>query len=52
VASSGDPYIAFLSGRRMPGDQPDLFIIRYAPIDAAFARRAAADRRRCPASAA
>jgi hypothetical protein len=47
-AYSGDPYYAFLSGRRMPGSQPDLFMLADAPIDAGFARRAAADEGRCP----
>jgi hypothetical protein len=48
VAYSGPPYLAFLAGRRMAGDQPDQFIIRYAAIDAPFARRAAAETLRCP----
>lgn len=47
-AYSGDPYYAFLSGRRMPGNQPDLFMMAYAPIDGIFARRAAADQPRWP----
>ncbi len=47
-AYSGDAYIAFLADRRMPGDQPDLFITANAPVDAGFARRAEADRPRCP----
>jgi hypothetical protein len=47
-AYSGDAYIAFLAGRRMPGDQPDLFITANAPANARFARRAEADRPRCP----
>ena len=47
-AYSGAPYYAFLSHRRMPGSQPDLFMLQYAPIDATFARRAAADQPRCP----
>ena len=49
VPYSGPPYIAFLADRPMPGDQPDLFMLEYAPLDAAFARRAAADAVRCPA---
>jgi hypothetical protein len=48
VAYSGQPYLAFVSRRAMPGDQPDLFIIAHAPLDAPFARRAAADQPRCP----
>jgi hypothetical protein len=47
-AYSGDPYYAFLSHRRMPGNQPDLFMLAHAPIDATFARRAAADQPRWP----
>lgn len=47
-AYSGDPYYAFLSDRRMPGDQPDLFMLEHAAIDARFARRAAADQPRWP----
>ena len=47
-AYSADPYYAFLSHRRMPGSQPDLFMLEYAPLDATFARRAAADQPRWP----
>jgi hypothetical protein len=47
-AYSADPYYAFLAGRRMPGNQPDPFMLAYARIDALFARRAAADEPRCP----
>ena len=46
---SGDPYLAFLAGRRMPGDQADLFIVRYAPAALAPQRaRQAADQDACP----
>lgn len=45
---SGIPYAAFLANRRMPGHQPDLFIIQAASITASFAKRAALDRPRCP----
>jgi hypothetical protein len=50
LAYSGDPYYAFLSHRRMPGNQPgeELFMTEHAPVDAAFARRANADQPRCP----
>lgn len=48
VAYSGSPYIAFLADRRMPGLQPDLFIIRHSRADAPFAARAARDRPVCP----
>lgn len=44
---SGSPYLAFLSDRRMPGDQPDTFIIA-AAADARFARQATADGPVCP----
>jgi hypothetical protein len=47
-AYSAEPYYAFLSDRRMPGNQPDLFMLEYAAIDARFAREAAADQPRCP----
>jgi hypothetical protein len=47
-AYSGAPYIAFLADRRMPGEQPDTFMLRYSSADAAFARRASADQPRCP----
>jgi hypothetical protein len=49
-AYSGVPYIAFLADRRMPGDQPDTFIIENSSTDTAFARRAAADVPLCPGS--
>jgi hypothetical protein len=48
AAYSGPPYIAFLAERRMPGHQPDQFIIANAREDARFARQAAADQPRCP----
>ena len=48
LAYSGAPYLAFLADRRMPGQQPDIFILHYASADARFARRAGADQPRCP----
>jgi hypothetical protein len=48
AAYNGVPFIAFLANRRMPGNQPDVFMIDHAPIDARFARRAASDNHRCP----
>lgn len=48
LAYGGSSYLAFLSGHRMPGDQPDLFILATARIDARFAARAARDQPRCP----
>ena len=49
-AYSGNAYYAFLSDRRMPGNQPgaELFRTEQAPVDAAFARRATDDQPRCP----
>jgi hypothetical protein len=48
LAYSGSPYIAFLASRRMPGQQPDVFMLANSREDATFARRAARDRPRCP----
>lgn len=48
LAYGGSSYLAFLSGHRMPGDQPDLFILATARVDAPFAARAARDQPRCP----
>lgn len=48
VAYSGTPYVAFLAKRRMPGGQPDVFMLRYARADSRFASLAANDRARCP----
>ncbi len=48
IAYSGAPYFAFLAARRMPGNQPDLFMIDNAPADARFAQQAARDKPRCP----
>jgi len=47
-AYSGAPYLAFLANRRMPGEQPDTFMLANAPAVGSFARRAAADLPRCP----
>jgi hypothetical protein len=49
VAYSGHAYVAYLADRRMPGDQPDQFIITEAPEAHREELRAAqADRARCP----
>jgi hypothetical protein len=48
TAYSGPPYLAFLGHRRMPGHQPDQFIVANARQNARFAREAAADQPRCP----
>lgn len=46
---SGDPYLAFLADRRMPGDQADLFILRWAPATLAPQRaRLTAEEAVCP----
>jgi hypothetical protein len=50
VAYAGFPYVAFLAARRMPGNQPDQFMIENAREDSGFAVRAARDQPRCPHS--
>lgn len=47
-AYSGSPYVAFLARRRVPGNEPDQFIIRNASSLEFALRRAEADRPRCP----
>jgi hypothetical protein len=47
TAYSGDPYVAFVAKRAMPGDQPDQFIISHAETHAGLLR-AAAGAARCP----
>jgi hypothetical protein len=47
VAYSGDPWIAFVAGRPMPGNQPDTFIIRQAETHAEFLAEAEGTPR-CP----
>ena len=42
-AYGGAAYLAFLAGRRMPGDQPDLFMLATAKVDQHFAELAAHD---------
>ncbi len=44
---SGTPYGAFVARRRMPGDQPDQFILA-SPVHRRAAEAAAADAPRCP----
>jgi hypothetical protein len=48
VPYSGPPYLAFAAHRRMPGEEPDQFIIARARADARFRAAAARDARRCP----
>ena len=48
AAYSGPPYVAFEADRRMPGRQPDQFIVANARENARFLREAAADQPRCP----
>jgi len=47
-AYSGQPFLAFAADRRMPGNQPDQFIIGHARVDARFLAAAARDKPRCP----
>jgi hypothetical protein len=47
-AYSGPPYLAFAARRRLPGNQPDQFIIARAGADSRFRKAAASDQRRCP----
>jgi hypothetical protein len=47
VAYSGSPHIAFLARRRLPGDQPDSFILA-APVHDRLRHAMEAERRRCP----
>jgi hypothetical protein len=49
-AYSGTPYVAFVARRRMPGNQPDEFIIRRAGANARFLVAAHRDRPECPRS--
>jgi Dolichyl-phosphate-mannose-protein mannosyltransferase len=48
VAYTGPPYLAFAADRRMPGDQPDEFIVNESERLRAFRRHAVADQPRCP----
>jgi hypothetical protein len=48
AAYSGPPYLAFAAHRRMPGNQPDEFIVNEAELLRAFRERAVADQPRCP----
>jgi len=48
VAVNGPPYLAFAAGRRMPGGQPDRFILENAPTLASFRTAADRDQPRCP----
>jgi hypothetical protein len=46
---SGPPFLAFAAGRRVPGDQPDQFILAQGSTALErFQARAAADQPRCP----
>ncbi|MEA2356669.1 MAG: hypothetical protein QOD61_2798 [Solirubrobacteraceae bacterium] len=47
AAYPGIPFIAFVAGRRVPGGQPDGFIVTVRE-NRRFALRADADRKRCP----
>ncbi len=48
TASSGPSFVAHAARRRMPGDQPDTFIVATAETHAELLRRVEADARRCP----
>lgn len=50
VAYSGQPYYAFLLGQRMPGDEPDQFLMFVAGsrVGEPFAAEAEREQRRCP----
>ena len=47
-AYSGPPYLAFLARRRMPGDQPDQYILTQADTYRAKRDAAGRDQPRCP----
>jgi hypothetical protein len=47
VATSGPPYLAFVAGRRIAGDQPDQFIVAHAPRLVRFRVAAERDQPRC-----
>jgi len=48
VATSGPPYLAFASDRRIAGDQPDQFIVGHAGVLDRFRAAVEQDRPRCP----
>lgn len=48
VAYSGEPYHALLAGRRMPGNEPDGFLLAYTEVGRERAQSVEADRPRCP----
>lgn len=47
-AYSGAPYVAFLARRRMPGGQPDQFLLAHARLESHARARAGRDVPRCP----
>ncbi len=48
VAYSGEPYYAFLAGRRMPGDEPDGFLLSFTEVGQERAPAVETDQPRCP----
>ena len=48
VAYSGQPFIAFVARRRMPGGEPDQFLMAKSPVASRAAAKAAAEPQRCP----
>ena len=48
VPYSGHPYMAFVARRRMPGDEPDQFLMVKTPVGAPALAEASAEPERCP----
>lgn len=48
VAYSGEPYYAFVAERRMPGGEPDGFLLSYTEVGRERAPAVEADQPRCP----
>jgi hypothetical protein len=47
-AYSGTPFVAFVARRRMPGDQPDQFLLSQSPVAAHAREEAEAEPALCP----
>lgn len=50
VPHSGEPFFAFVADRPLPAGQPDLFIVREAPVHAGLREEVSRARPRCPAA--
>ncbi len=48
VFHSGEPFFAFVADRPLPAGQPDLFIVREAPVHAELREEVSRARPRCP----